>query len=201
MASRRRHLISIALNPMIDLNKLNSQFDLKSLDIAQIINLVITYQKYIKIAFLVGSLFIAWKMFSEHHVKEMAIRAQISQEQAKIDVIKGRDAAVKNLTDFKSSIPKELNVFDVITSISNDARSSGAIISSYVPSQSRDVGLYDVITVHFDVISNTFKDMMLFLRKIEKSKFPFRINSWSGHEGDNGKITFTVEISAVLIHP
>ena len=63
------------------------------------------------------------------------------------------------------------------------------------------MGLYNVITVRFDVTSTDFKSVMLFIRKIEKSNFPIKIDDWVGHEGDGGKISFTMNISAVLIHP
>ena len=50
------------------------------------------------------------------------------------------------------------------------------------------MGLYDSIDVNFNANADSFKDMMLFLRKIEKSNSPLRINSWSGHEETAGKL-------------
>ena len=47
---------------------------------------------------------------------------------------------------------------------------------------------------------DNFNDMMLFLRKIEKSDFPILIRSWNCHEEYDGRVNFTIVINAVLIH-
>jgi hypothetical protein len=186
---------------MINLDKLNSQIDLNNIDPAQIVKILVENQKPVIIVVIIGSLIVAGMMFNDHHVKETALRTRMSQEQAKLDVIKARDKASQDFIDYKSSIPKELNVFELITLIQNYAKSYNDTVISYTPSQSKNMGLYNIIAVRFDMVSNDFKDMMLFLRKVEKSNFPVRVDEWSGHEGDDGKISYTIEISAVLVHP
>ena len=186
---------------MIDLNKLNTQFDLNNIDTTQILKFLSEQQKNIIYVFIIGSLLMVWGMFNAHHLKEAALRTQMSQEQAKLDVIKARDTAIGELTNFKSSVPKALTVFDLITLISNYARSNNSNISSYLPEQNKDMGLYDVINVNFTAESDNFKDMMLFLRKVEKSSYPIMIKIWSGHKEVDGRMNFTIVISAVLIHP
>jgi hypothetical protein len=154
-----------------------------------------------KLVLIVGTLTIGVMIFNDHHAKEAGIRARISQAQEKLEAIKDRDAAIQGLGNFKSSIPKTINVFELIPLISNYAKQYNSNISSYSPDQSKNMGLYDVLNVHFDMVSDNFKDMMLFLRRIEKSNYPLRIDSWSGNKAEDGKISFTIEISAVLIHP
>jgi hypothetical protein len=84
--------------------------------------------------------------------------------------------------------------------ISEYAKSNHVNITSLSPAESKDMGLYDSIDVTFDAVSENFKDMLLFLRNIEKSSAPLRIGSWLGSEAENGKITFSIAISAVFIH-
>jgi uncharacterized membrane protein len=186
---------------MLNLDKINSQFDINNLDASQITNILTEHQKTIIIVLIVGSLLMAAGIFNDHHAKETALRARMSQEQEKLGVIKSRDAALADLNHFKSSMPKQISEFELITQISNDANLYHVNIASLSPADNKDMGLYDVTDLSFTAVSDNFKDMMLFLRKIEKSDSPVTVNTWSGHEGDDGKISFNIEISAVHIHP
>ena len=187
---------------MSDINKVKSQFDLKSIDAAKLAGALTEHQNsLIKLGLIVGSLIIAGLIFNDFRIKEQSVRIQMSQGQAKLDAIKEHVAAFQNLNDFKKSLPKKLNESELIALISNYASAHHVIISSLSPAESKDMGLYDVINISFHATSDNFKDMMLFLRKIEKSKFPLTVNSWSGQEVADGKMDFLIEISAVLIHP
>jgi hypothetical protein len=201
MGSRSRVSISIVPENMLNLDKLNSQFDINSIDLSQINKLLLEQQKIVKLVFLVGSLLMAWGIYNDHRVKDQGLHTQLTQAKEKLEAIKARDAAIQELNKYKSSIPKPLNVFDLIRLINNYAKIDNDTITSYIPTQSKDMGLYDLINVHFEVVSDDFRKMMLFLRKIESSEYPLRINSWSGRELDGGKVSFTIEINAVLIHP
>jgi len=187
---------------MVDLNKLNSPLNIKDLDLARLIDIISERQNsLIKLGLIMGSLLMVGVMFNDHRIKEQGLRAQMSQAQQKIEVLKARDAAMGDLNNFKSSLPQKLNEFELITMISNYAKLHHVTITSLSPAESKDMGLYDVIDVSFEAGSDDFNGMMLFLRKIEKSDFPLRIDSWSGHGAGDGKITFLIKISAVLIHP
>ena len=203
MAGKSRGLVSIVPNIMIDLNKLNSQLNaIKDMDVTQLIDLVKEHQNFlIKVALVIGSLLMVGVMFNDHRVKDQGLRVQMFQTQQKLDALKARDGVIKDLNDFKSSMPKKLNEFELITLLSNYAGLYHVTIASLSPAESKDMGLYDVINVSFSAASDNFKDLILFLRKIEKSNFPLRVDSWSGHEAEKGKITFEIVISAVLIHP
>jgi hypothetical protein len=185
---------------MLNLDKLNSQFSIKGLDTAKLAEALSKHQNsLITFVLIIGSLLTAGLMFNDHRLKDQGLRAQISQAQEKLEVLKARDAAVGDFNHFKSSLPDKLNEFELIALISDYAKSCNVTIASLSPAESKDMGLYDVINVSFDAASDNFKDMMLFLKKIEKSKFPLRVDSWSGNE-KNGGISFLIKISAVLIH-
>ena len=61
-------------------------------------------------------------MFNDYHIKEQDLRARMSQAQEKLEAIKARDAAIQDFNNFKSSLPKKLNEFELITLISNYAK-------------------------------------------------------------------------------
>jgi hypothetical protein len=193
-------LISIFPDIMINLDKINSQIDLNNFDPGQITKVIIENQKIVKLVFLIGALVIGGMMFNDNHTKEQAIRNRISKEQAKITVISARDSAVKAIDNYKLTVPKAITELELITTISKYANSGHVIISSLNPAESKDMGLYDVINLSFTAVSDNFKDMMLFLRNIENSNPPLRINSWSGREGPDGKVTFEIGLCAVAIH-
>lgn len=186
---------------MANPDKLNSKIDLKNIDVNQLVSILSEHQvTLINLGLIIGSLLLVGGMFNDNRVKAQGIRLQMSQVQDKLVAIKSRDAAAKDLDKFKSSLPKRLNEFELTTLISNYAKLYHVSIPSLSPAESVDMGLYDAINVKFDASADNFKNMMLFLRQIEKSEYPLRINSWSGHELENGTIFFDIEVSAILIH-
>ncbi len=187
---------------MLNLDKINSSFgSLKDLDLGGLNKLLSEHiNPVIKFALIIGSLLAVGWMFNDHRVKEQGLSVQIAQAQGKIAVLKARDAAVQDLNNFKSSLPKKLNEFELITLISDYAKLHHITITSLSPAESKDMGLYDAINVRFDALSGDFKDMALFLRKIENSDFPLRVDSWFARKEENGKIILNIEITAVLIH-
>ena len=183
---------------MFNLEKLN---ELKDLDVDKLLKLVVEYQNVlIRIVLIIGSLLMAGNMFTDYSVKSKALSTQMSDAQQKIAAIKDRDAAVVNINNFKSSIPQNLTESELITLISQFAKSYNVTITSLTPGGSDNLGLYDLLDVAFDASSNSFKNILLFIRKIETSKFPLRIDSWSGQETESKNITFRIKIDAVLIH-
>jgi hypothetical protein len=202
MAGRLQDLTYIVPDTMIDLDKLNSQLDLKNLDGAQLAKLFKENQNsVIKLGLVIGALFLAVVMYNDFHAKDQAMHLRITQLQQKLDAIKARDGAIKDLDDFQSTLPLKINEFELITLISDYAKSNRITITTLSPAESQNMGLYDLINMNFNAVSDDFKSLMLFLRSIEKSKYPLRVNSWSGQEAADGKVTFDIQISAVLIHP
>jgi hypothetical protein len=200
MAGKSRHLKSIVINIMINFNKLNSQFNIKDINLTELTRALEEHQdSLIKFALIMGSLLMVGVIFNNYRIKEQNLRFLMSRAQEKLEVLNARDAAVQNLNNFKSSLSKNLNESELITLISNYAKSHHVTIISLSPAESKDMGLYDIISISFEAVSDNFKDMTLFLRKIEKSNFPLRVESWSGHKVE-GKIAFSIELSAVLIH-
>jgi len=199
MAGRSRGLKSIALNTMVNLN---TQIDFKDINLKQITKSLTEHQNtLIKLVLIGGSLILAVVMFNNHRAKDAGLRTQVSQEQQKILAITAHETAAKDLTLFRSSIRKRLNEFELTVLISNYAKTYHIKIPSLSPGESKNMVLYDIIDINFNAVADNFKDMMLFLRKIEKSEYPLRVNSWSGAEDQSGEITFEINISAVLIHP
>jgi len=186
---------------MANIENLKTDFDINNIDLKKIL-LLIDQQKntFVKIVLIVGSLLVAGLIINDYHAKVQAFNAKISMAQKKIQVLKVRDVAVQNFNDFQSSLPPKLSEVDMITVVSDYAKSCNITVNSLSPADVKDMGLYDQINVKLEAQSNIFKDMMLFLRKIERSHYPLRIESWTGRENADGKIAFTVLISAVLIH-
>jgi len=185
----------------LDLEKIKSQLNLENFEASQIPQMLSQYSMVVWFVFLIGALITAGVLFNTEHTKEQALHAQISQEQAKIALMKSRDAAIQDFNNFKSSLKPEINEVQLIKEISDDANLYHITFTSLKPGQSQNLGLYDAINVNFSAVASNFKDTMLFLRKIEKSPTPLRVNSWSGNEGADGKITSNLEVSAVHIHP
>jgi len=179
----------------------NPSLDLKNMDAAQLSSVLSEHQNsLIKLVLVVLTLFMGAAIFNTHSAREHSLQKKISEAQQKLEVIKTRESSLADLNGFKSTLPKRMNEFELVGAISKLAKAQGINVISISPAQSKDMGLYDVITINFNGESESFKGMLLFLRKVEKFSFPLRIDSWSGHEDDNKKINFILQINAVLIH-
>ena len=199
-ANKLLDLVSIVPKIMGNLDKLKS-FSSDDLDAAKLTQALSEHQMaIIKFVLIAGSLVLAVMMFNDHRSKDSDLHMRISQVQRKLEAIKARETTTRNFNGFKSSLPKKLNEIELISLVSNYAKSSHVTIASLTPAESKDTGLFDLINLSFDAGSNDFKGMMFFLRKIESSEFPLRINAWAGHEEEDGKMTFQVSISAIIIH-
>lgn len=186
---------------MANMDKLNSQLNFDNFDVMDVIKFVLEHQNpLINLALILVSLFVAGGMFNDYRAKVQSLNTQMAQAQEKIGVIKDHDEAVGDLNNFKSALPKKLNEFELIGVISRYAKFYHVHIPSLSPADNQDMGLYDVISVTFSATTDDFKNILFFLRKIEKSDFPLRVDSWSGQEDGKGEISFSVKISAVLIH-
>lgn len=175
--------------------------DLKDLDVDQLLELMGEYKNtVIKFVLIVVSLIIALMIFGGFQVKQRILQSQMAQIQQKIGAIKDRDNALKVLNDFKSSMPGNFTEMQLITTIADTARAQHITISSLSPAENMDMGLYDLVDVSVVVRTDDFRKMMFFLRRIETSQLPLRIDKLSG-EASDGQLTFTIKVSAVLIHP
>lgn len=185
---------------MLNLDKINTSIDLSEIDFSRLVIGLAEYKKFIKIFFIVVSLLIAGMIFNEFHHKEQAIKTSVAQAQEKLEVIKSRNTAIQDLGRFKSTLPKEMDQFQLITEISNDANLYHVTITSLYPPEVKNFALYSVLNFQFTAVSDNFRKMMLFLRSIEKSVPPLRIDSWQGNEGEDGKVSADIQISAVHIN-
>jgi len=176
------------------------QLNLKNIDADKIMGPLSGQQNnLVKIGLIAGSLALIWLMFSNYRGSDQQMLARLAQEQEKLDDIKASDAANKDLDDFKSSLPPRITEFDLIGLISNYVKLHHVTITSLSPAESRNMGLYDIISVKFAAEADDFKSLMFFLKEIEDSKSSLLISSWSGHETDSGKIDFTIAINEVQI--
>ncbi len=187
---------------MSDLKDLNSRFDINNIDINQIIEVLTRYLNTIlKLAVVLGALVIAWMIFNDYRIKEQDLRLQMSQVQQKLDVIAGRQKAIGNLENLKSSFQKGINEDKIINQITSYATAHGVSISSLSPAESQEKTLYDVIRFDLSALAPDFQALVLFLRDIEKSKYFFMVDSWSlSQGGEQGGINFSMGISVVRVH-
>ncbi|MBF0503750.1 MAG: hypothetical protein HQL14_01490 [Candidatus Omnitrophica bacterium] len=184
---------------MSDPKKSNLPADLKSMDTDQIIQaLTENLHVVLKSAVIVVALVVAGIMFNDNHSKEQGLRSRISQMQQKLDAITAQQKITKELEDFKASFPKGIDEDKIITQITVYATAHNLSISSFSPTDTQDMGLYDVINVDFKGTAPDYKALVLFIRDIEKSPYLFRVNSCSA-QGDT-ELSFSMKISVAHLH-
>lgn len=174
---------------------------MEDVDTSQLTKALTEHQNtLIKLVLVIGALIGVWMIFSDHQSKVRDIHLKISLVQDKLDAITARESSSKALKDFNASLPKKLNEIELITIISNYAKAFHMSIVSLSPAESKDMGLYDLVNINLNAGADDYRSMMLFLKRIESSEYPLRIDAWSGNEGGDGRVTFSIVINAVIIH-
>lgn len=182
-----------------DPKKSNYPMDFKNINMDQIIQTLTQYQKVVlKSVVILGALLMAGMIFNSYNLQNQSVRTRMSLVQQKLDAIAGRQAAIKNLEDFKASFPKGINEDKIITQITRYATANGVSISSLSPEETQNMGLYDVTKVSLSGVARDYKAMVLFLRDMEKSSYLFKVDSWQGQ--GQGEVDYSMKISVLNFH-
>ncbi|MBF0511526.1 MAG: hypothetical protein HQL13_04265 [Candidatus Omnitrophica bacterium] len=194
-------MIFFVLDMMTPWQKLIVQFDLRNMDAKKFVGILKRRQNaYIQFLFIAVALIMAAGMIKGYYAQVQRFGISMSLGQEKLDMIKARNNVSVELKRMLELSPGYLNEFFLTKLIVDCAKLYHIHIPSLSPAQTRNMGLYDLLNVRFKATCGDFKDLLLFLRKIENAKMPVRVNFFSGEEVKGEGIVYTIEIGGVRIH-
>ena len=186
---------------MFDFAKFNLKIDLKNLDINQLKQeLVGRKTTVINALVIVGVVVILGCMLNNYRIHVSSLENQIVQMRAKMQVIATYQTGEKELKDFLLSLSKGLKRDKVISQMADYAAASHVSILSFSPGKVRDLGMYELVRVRLSIKANSYKDVLLFLRSIEKSPYVLRVESWKVINFQAGNFSCDVEISSLYFN-
>lgn len=173
----------------IDLNKIDLNVDLKTIDMQSIQNNLLKRKDIlINTVIILATLFVVNGIFSNQKKESRNIENQIKELEEKSIVIKTYEAREKKLNEFLEKSQKGyLGATAVINAVSEIAQSRDIKILSFVPDKLKTFDDYTEQTVKF-IFSGSFENALRFVHKIETYENNFRIDMW--RKEDPTKNTF-----------
>ena len=192
---------------MADLSQFNfsRMQNLKDLDVNKVLQLVSEHKvKALTAGFAATAIIGALMVFGDYRTQAAQYQQQMAQLQEKMDVISRHERSVKALKGFLDALPQELEDEKMITQLTDYAAQNNVEIINYAPGQKKSDRSYDSSRVHLNVNAGNFKDVLAFVRTVERSPYFLRVESFVGSSKDDngaggGRLTAEIFISSVRV--
>ncbi len=135
----------------------------------------------VAVVLIVGSLIFAIGNFQKGFKELRSLRGQINVLQKKTTLIRTYNDQKKELGDFLEKLPKVIPDNDLIATLTDMAVHRGVKIESFSPATGRDAKLYKTASLKLEVVAESYQQIWLFTRDIERSGYALRIDSWTGN--------------------
>lgn len=179
-----------------DLSKLDIN-DLKNLDFAKIQEGILAKPDLaVNVALVLLSLFAMFQIFNSRQGEIRNMKGQLEELEKKSAIVDTYHSTQKQLTDLIGSLPKGIQEDKVIDQLTDMAANRNVQILSFSPAQRESKRYYDKIVVNLNIVSNSYKNICLFVNDIEQSPYAMRLEKWSGSMEDISSLSQTTEISS-----
>ena len=158
--------------------------DLKNLDINKVLQILSARKTKAMIAGFAAVTVIGGLMvFNGYRERVAGYQRQMQDLQDKMDVVRRHERSLKALKVFWAALPGELEDNKLIIQLTEYAVKNNVDIINYAPGQSKNEKLYDSSRVRLSVSAGSFKDLLAFMRMIERSPYSLRVESFSSSSG------------------
>ncbi len=166
---------------MADLSRFK---DTKDLNVTKILQMLAEHKVKVMVAgFAMAAVIGGLMIFNGYRAQAVEHQQQMQGFQEKMDVIGRYKRSLKTLNDFFASLPAQLEDDKLITQLTEYAVKNNVDIINYAPGQSKNEKLYDSSRVRLSVSAGSFKDLLAFMRMIERSPYSLRVESFSSSSG------------------
>jgi hypothetical protein len=195
---------------MVNLEDLK-KFDIKSIEPAKIVSLVLGKKELLVQVVLVGiSVTILISMIGGYFSQQKQYREDAQKLNEKIDIIQSFESGNKKIKHFLSTVPKGMTEDQFSSQITDYAAQSNTVIDSFSPGPDMSNGLSSALTVQINLRAQSYKDFLMFIKSLEQAPFSLRIDSCSLSMGntsgslmsgsDNNSINAVIQISSVILN-
>lgn len=155
----------------IDLN------DLRNIDVEDIKNVLLSRLDItINIALIGLTLFGTIYIFNWHRGKTSQLQNKIIELEEKKQIVKHHTKIKKEFDAFVDAFPSFMTKDELGKKLSEYAVDNNVQIISFSPQENKNKGLYDISSFKLRASSTEFKDLILFLKDIEKAPYSIRVN-------------------------
>ena len=155
--------------------------DLKKIDLGQVREEIQNRPDILINVLLIGfTLFAIIFFYNKYEHQAKQLKGQITGLKEKLDVVKEQDQAVQKIKEFINKFPKPISNERLIEKINEFALNHKIQILSYAPAENISEEYWTSNSVVFNLASESYANILLFIQDIEKSPYALIIEKWSG---------------------
>ncbi len=171
------------MNIIKKLNSINAE-DIKNYDWAQLKDRLLSQpESLIKIGIISFTVIAVALSFRMYTASKKSMKSTLTNLQNKTQAIDNLEATQKQYNNFINSIPKTIPVDQLIEILSATAIKWDVQILSFSPANEKNNGNINLTNVEINIISENYKNIVLFMHDIENSEYSIRIGRVSGSSG------------------
>ena len=108
-----------------------------------------------------------------------SLKKKTAEYQEKLKAIKEDEGLKEKLNAFLESFPEQIQTDKLTSKISQMAVAHNIQIGRFSPAQEKETDYITVATLSFNISTEDYKNLTLFIQNIEQSPYSIRIKKWS----------------------
>lgn len=128
---------------------------------------------------VVVTIIVMANMFKGYAKKSQTLAWEIGQMQERVEVIRESERLKKNYSVFLENFPESILTDQLINKLSEFAADRKVQILSFSPVKEKSDDYIKVAGVQINVTSDSYKNIVLFMRDIEAAPYALRVEQWS----------------------
>ena len=163
-----------------DLSKIDIK-DLQKLDFDQVREEIQNRPDILINTLLIGvTLFAIIFFYNKYGHQTKQLKGQITELKEKLDVVKEHDQSVRELKEFTDKFPKSISNEQLIDKINEFALRHKIQILSFSSAENISEENWTSSSVIFNLSSESYVNLLLFIQDVENSSYALKIEKWSG---------------------
>ncbi len=152
----------------------------KDIDVAQLVNFAGDRKDLlVNGAVIVFAILAAINIANSHWHQESVYQENIKQMEDKLQVISVYNATTQRTKKFLGQLPKAMPDGRLMSQIAEYAAQNNVEILSFTPGPKTNDPFYQMSKITINVRAREYKDLILFVRTIEKSSYALRVDALS----------------------
>ena len=174
-----------------DLKKIDlKSIDLKSIDLNTIIKLFSGKKELlIQVIAVVATVFVLIVMVTSYQSNAQSAQNEIQELSNKAEVVRKYDGIQSTFKSFMDNVSKDVDINDISSEVSDYAVKSGVNILSISPNGKKSDIYSDSFFLDIGTQCKTYKNLLEFIRNIESSVYPLRLEAVSVLSSDAGAMS------------
>jgi hypothetical protein len=204
--------LKMNFSEIINILKKTKTSDLKDIDIGKLQSVFWGQPRNVIFALMIViTSIISWKIYN-HNIRQSQVLAEdIPSLNKKLEVVKKQETIKKEISDLIKSAPAAMTSDEMIDFITETSGKMGLQIISLSPAKVTKDETAESTNIEFDISSDDYKAIVLFVKEIEKSDHALKVQRWEGRMEDNisrsknsdrsvSNFIAKIEIASVDIH-